>query len=276
MPKFSISNRNKYFLLIPFLYFYFSRGEWPRGFLVNVITSWVPGIILVAFQAQMNPIEAARYFFLGYILFICIYEIGYLANDSYGLRNDDTPRPRIKIIFDRFFVLAFTAVRLGIFFWIAELNGVANNPLFWLAYAGLAIVLIVHNTLHQIEFKFLTFLQLSLFRFSLPVFLVLLIQNQAAQILVTLITGLLLFTYPRFLTYLNAKGRLTIPERKESTFLLLSHFAALPLLIVVAAAAQSWAPLGVWLWVTGAQVGYVAVNRHTALGWLKIQLQSKD
>jgi len=262
--------------LTPFLYTYFSRGEWPREFLVNVVVSWVPGFILVALQAHTTPIQAVGYFFLGYVLFICIYEIGYLANDSYGLHNDATPRPRLGIKFDRLFILAFALIRLAMFSWIAVSCGVSTDPLFWLAYGALTIILILHNTLLQVEFKFLTFFQLSLLRFSLPVLPVLLIYDLAPQILVTFATGLLLFSYPRFLTYLDAKGRFTIPERKKSTFLLLTHLIAFPFLVVVAAVGQSYAPLAVWLWMTSAQVGYAAINRFNALRWLQTQFQSKD
>lgn len=269
MPRFCISNKNKYILSLPFLYTYFSRSRRPRDFLVNVITSWVPGIILVAFQADIFVMQAIAYFFVGYILFTCIYEVGYLANDSYGLMNDSTPRQRLNINYNSGFVFTFVLLRLVSFLGIAAWVDVITVPIFWSSYAALAIVLVMHNTIRRVEFKFLSFLQLSLLRFSLPVFLVLLIFERPGEVMVTFLTGLMLFSYTRLITYMDAKDRLSIPERKEVTFLLLCLLTALPFLFLVSLVAHTWAPIVVWLWLLIAQMIYVFVNRVKTLDRVK-------
>ena len=261
---------------MPFFYTYFSRARWPRNFLVNIITSWVPGIILVAFQAELGAIQAIKYFFVGYILFVCIYEIGYLANDSYGIGNDSTPRRRVNIDYNFSFVSVFALTRIILFLGIAAWVGVITAPLFWVSYLVLSAVLFMHNTFRRLELKFFSFLQLSLLRFSLPVFLALLIFDRPDEVSTTLLTGLMLFTYPRVITYMDAKGRLSIPERKQPTFLLLSLLTVLPLLSLVSVAAHTWAPIYAWLWMLIAQIMYVFVNRIRVLGYLKRQFESND
>ena len=226
-------------------------------------------------QTDIHIIPATGYFFVGYLLFICMYEVGYLANDSYGLKNDPTPRQRLTINFKFFFVLIFVLLRIMLFLGITVWFDFIANPLFWISYISLSIVIVLHNTLRRVELKFFTFIQLSLLRFSLPVFSVLLIFDRPADILVTFLTGLMLFTYPRVMTYMDAKGRLSIPERKGTDFLLLCHLTTLPFLFLVSAASQTLAPIYAWLWMFFAQVVFVAVNRFGFLRWFKAQFEAK-
>jgi hypothetical protein len=234
-----------------------------------VVTSWVPGIILVAFQAELGAIKAIQFFFIGYILFVSVYEIGYLANDSYGLRNDSTPRRRVDICFNFAFVSTFISARIISFLGIAAWAGVITEPLFWFSYIVLSTVLLMHNTLRRVELKFFCFLQLSLLRFSLPVFVSLLVFNRPAEVFMTLMTGLMIFTYPRVITYMDAKGRLRIPERKKVTFLLLSLLTILPIISLTSAIAHTWAPISVWFWMLFVQIMYVTVNRFGFFGCVK-------
>lgn len=272
MPKLSISEPRKYWLVIPFAYAFVSRYHWPRDFMVNAVTAWVPGVLLIMCQAGFSPLDAIGVYLFGYTVFMCLYEVGYMINDSYGLRHDATPRERVAIKFDSTFVAVFVIFRMIVFTVIAWFGGLLTAPLFWAAALALVSLLTLHNTLQKLELKFLTFLQLSLMRFALPIAFALMVVNHGDNLLMIFLIGLLLFSYPRFLTYLEAKGRLTVPERKKNTFLLFSHLIALPLLIVISVIESSGAPIIIWAWMTLVQVIYYLVNNIAVLSHLKLWL----
>ncbi|MDE9450358.1 hypothetical protein J3R80_07730 [Aliiroseovarius sp. Z3] len=261
MPKFSATSGRHLILLLPFGYAFQSRYHWPRDFMVNALTAWVPGVILVALLGDLTISDAFIRYLLGYASFICIYELGYLANDTIGLRHDPTPRRRIDIGFSAGFIVAFIVVRLSIGLAAAVVLGVANSGLYWASVSALVAGLIAHNTLRSVELKFYTFLQLSLLRFTLPVLPALLIDAGTTAILTSFATALLLFTLPRFLTYLDAKGRLTLPERKARTYHLKTHVAVLPLVILLSVLTDETAPLVCLIWGVAVQLVYVTRGR---------------
>lgn len=272
MRSLSVTDANKAWLLVPFGYALVSRYHWPRDFLVNAVTAWVPGVFLIWWLTQAGPGESAWLYVLGYLVFICVYEIGYLVNDSFGLRRDPTPRRRVDITFSRGFCSAFAAVRVLAGGACLTALGVADSVLIWASYAALAVLLLLHNTLAGVQFKFATFAQLSIIRFSLPVVPALLLASEAEAILLVMLTGLCLFTYPRWLTYLEAKGRLSLPERKDLYFPLFSLLLFLPLLLAIAAAWQNAAPLLVFAWLLFVQTAYITANRSAALRILRDRL----
>ena len=80
--------------------------------MVNAVTAWVPGVILVGLLGHLSVGPAIVSYTLGFAAFISIYEIGYLVNDTYGLRHDPTPRLRTDFPLSFTFVATFTAIRL--------------------------------------------------------------------------------------------------------------------------------------------------------------------
>ncbi|MCK8463447.1 hypothetical protein MUY35_06245 [Aliiroseovarius sp. S1339] len=252
-------------LLAPFGYAFLSRYHWPRDFVVNALTAWVPGVILVALLGDLPVGAATMTYLLGYAAFICIYEVGYLANDTIGLRHDATPRRRVDHDPSFGFVLAFVVVRLGVVLAAAVGLSVAASGLFWAAIAALLAALVAHNTLRAVELKFYTFMQLSLFRFSLPVLPILIVKEDTVAILIVLATALLLFSLPRFLTYLDAKGRLSLPERKARSYHLKAYIAVLPLVALLSILTAEPAPMVCLLWAVLVQIIYVV--RATAPRW---------
>lgn len=266
MPKSFVIKASDTPLLLPFGYAFISRYHWPRDFVVNALTAWVPGIILVASVGDIPALSAPMVYLLGYIAFICVYEVGYLANDTIGLRHDPTPRRRIDLVPGPAFIAVFLIIRVFAFLLAAWALDCLSNPLFWGGFAVLAVTLIAHNTLHATELKFYSFLQLSLLRFALPVWPVLQGGNDTGAPLMVLLTGLLLFSLPRFLTYLDAKGRLHLPERKRHSYHLKAHLTVLPMVVLLSVISKDPAPLLCAIWLGLVQIIYVAranVTRRT-------------
>ncbi len=264
MPRFCVTDPRHLILLVPFGYAFTSRYHWPRDFVVNALTAWVPGVILVALLGDLGAGPAVLTYLLGYAVFISLYELGYLANDTIGLRHDPTPRRRVDVVMSPTTILVFGTVRLGVALVAILALGVGGAAIYWATLAALGGTLIAHNTLRATEMKFFTFLQLSLFRFALPVLPVLVVAGDVVGMLICFATGLLLFTLPRFLTYLDAKGRLSLPERKARAYHLKTHLAVLPLVTLLSIATHEVAPIACLLWGVFVQLVYVARARVPA------------
>ena len=249
-------------LLVPGGYLYFSRLRRFRDLAVNTIQWIVPSFIVSLALGGHDLATDALAWVLGFFLFVSVYEVGYLANDSYGLRGDPTPRARVKIRFDKPFVALFLATRIAA--WIAILSFLPlwQSAAFVAAYAGLAAALVLHNVLKPVQFKFFTFLQLSLFRFSLPGLPIFVASARLEPFAVLVLTGLFLFTFPRVITYFDAKGRLDLEERKETRFLLVGTALTLPFILALSALAASPAPLLGWSWAIAAQLTFVTASRY--------------
>jgi hypothetical protein len=213
-----------------------------RGFAFNAATLWIPGLILTCAIGGFGPAESLLAYFPAYLLFISLYEIGYLANDTWGTRNDPTPRRRIPGEFGALFVSAFVAIRLGAAAAVAVCEEFLGRQWFWWIIGALVVATVLHNTLGRKELKLMTFFQMSLLRFSTPV--VLALGNRST--LLVLLLGALLFVFQRFLTYEDAKGLLSLPEKKEPAFVLSIHLCCLPAIALLYG--LSGEPGVLWLW----------------------------
>ena len=245
MPRSSPSERHRAALLVPFLYAYLTRMKGARGFVFNAATLWGPGLILTAGLGGMGPAGAVPAYAGGYLAFICLYELGYLANDSWGLRHDSTPRRRLGFAPSPGFAAAFVAIRIAVVLALAAWWGGLAEGWFWVAVGALVAAMLAHNLLVREEFKPLTFFQMSTLRFATPVVLA----TGGAQAPAVLAAGMLLFVFPRLLTYLDAKDRLRLPERRAPGFALGLQLLAAPLVAVLAWAAGSWAVVLAWAWL---------------------------
>lgn len=242
-PSSLITQRNYFFLLLPFLYAFFSRMKGLRGFAFNAMTAWVPGILLVALHADsLDAWGAAVRYGLGYLAFISIYELGYLANDTWGLQKDETPRRRIAVDFSMLFVLLFVAGRLGLAFGLAVYLGVWGTSWFFGLLVATFLVIGLHNLVSVQSVKFETFIQMSAIRFSFPV----LLASEAASAVVTVLVGLAFFALPRLFTYQYSKGRLNLPERSEVWYSLANVAAMLPLVLVIFSMSDQASVLVLW------------------------------
>ena len=257
--------RIKAILVIPGAYFLFSRLRKPRDLLINAIQWAIPSALVGVVFSNAHSMSSIYWLAVGFIIFVSMYELGYIANDSYGLKNDDTPRRRVRIRFSIPFVVTFVMVRGIAFGGLAIATDLASDMVFLLSYTGLAATLIAHNLLAKVQFKFFTFFQLSLFRFTLPVLPLILHEDRGELLPALMVTGLALFSFPRLLTYLDAKGRLSLEERKDTNFLFFGLTITLPIVIAIAAATMSWASVIGWGWAVLAQLTYLRVAKYNTL-----------
>lgn len=237
------------FLLLPYMYTVLTRARTIRDNAANAVTSWIPGIILLNSTLSLNVLECAVYYVAGYFAFISIYEIGYLLNDTVGVRTEVSPRQRLGREVGPIFVWVFVSVRIAIFVAVSSSLGLLTELPYLSMYAALVAAILGHNWVKSGGFKFFTFIQMSTLRFFLPVYSVMLISGGGQFAGIALMVALLLFAFPRVLTYQESKGKLLIPERRRPEFLASSWLLLLPLVCVISLVFGSGAPLAVWAWL---------------------------
>ncbi|WP_116083516.1 hypothetical protein [Tropicimonas sp. IMCC34011] len=237
-----VTERNHVILLVPFLYAFFSRMRRLRAFGFNAVTLWGPGLLLTTLLLDDFSVAAVSCYFAGYFVFISVYELGYLMNDTWGLRHDETPRRRIDVDYSPTFLVLFVAIRLvtvlSLGFWVNTLSSLW----FWALLGLLVLAILAHNLVVRQEFKMATFFQMSLMRFSIPVFIATAMEEGAIVILI----GCLFFVFPRFLTYLDSKNRLRIPERKQPGFLLVIYAVFAPVVLLISVSTGETLMLFAW------------------------------
>jgi len=97
-------------------------------------------------------------------------------------------------------------------------------------------VIVLHNTISETAIRLVTFFQMSLLRFVAPIFVWL----PSDKFTMCLMAGVVFFTFTRFITYLEAKGRLALPERKRWWYFLCVHLAFCPMSALVSLALDDW------------------------------------
>lgn len=254
MPNFYITKKNYFLLIFPFFYTFFSRMRGLRGFAFNALTSWMPGVILSVGLSGADPIHSIVSYFCAYIAFISVYEIGYLANDTWGTRHDETPRKRIDVEYSIPFLVIFIAARLGVAG--AILFAMSQGDPAWISYLYMALVstILIHNLIRKIEFKFVSFFQMSMLRFSIPVLTVL--GREEAPIV--FILAAMYFVLPRFITYQVSKGRLSLPEKSSDSYLLKFYLLMLPVGILMFAATRDLTALVFSIYFIVVQMAYLS------------------
>lgn len=252
-----ITERNYFILLVPFFYAFFSRMRGLRAFGFNAVTLWTPGILLTSLVLDDFSGKTISNYFAGYFIFISIYELGYLMNDTLGLRHDETPRRRIAVDFSIAFYVLFFISRLLLVLAISLWIGVLSSLWFWALLGILSLAILAHNLVIRQEIKPATFFQMSLMRFSLPIF----IPTAMEEGLIVLAVGSLFFVFPRFLTYMDSKNRLNIPERKQPNFLVRVYFAFFPVVLLISIASGEKLALLIWVYFT-SYAGFVFAGSH--------------
>jgi hypothetical protein len=237
-----ITERNHFILLVPFLYAFFSRMRGLRAFGFNAVTLWGPGLLLTALLLDDFSFRALSGYFAGYLVFISVYEQGYLMNDTWGVRHDETPRRRIDVDCKPAFFVLFVAIRLVVVLSLGLWIGALSSLWFWALLGLLVLAILAHNLVARQEIKMATFFQMSLMRFSIPVFIPTAMEKGA----IVLLLGCLFFVFPRFLTYLDSKNRLRIPERKHPGFLLLVYVTFAPIIFLLAVSTNETLVLLIW------------------------------
>ncbi len=207
-------NQSPSLLLVPSLYFYGTRMNRVLDVIFLVATSYVPAYWILARLSDLGPVEAGISFLLGYLCFISFYEIGYFFNDSWDSMRQKGGRRRMSFSPGATYSALFVAVRLATWGGVSYLLGWFGN-LVWLAcYVALAVAMLQHNLISSSAYRAASFYQLAVLRFICPIAATLPREHFISAVL----SALLLYTYPRFLSYLDSKDLLTMPERRQPSF----------------------------------------------------------
>lgn len=216
--------------LIPFGYFLSTRLSSARDVAFLLATSWVPAIWLVVRLGAKSPVEAVSGFLLGYLAFIAIYEIGYLTNDLWDARRSQDGRARFDHAVGPAYVAVFVGIRLVCWVAVASFTAWASNPIWLAGFGALLIALAQHNLTQSPALRLASFLELAVLRFFLPI----LVLVPRGQLWIVMLVALLLYAYPRFLSYMDSKSLLRLEDGRGRAFALLQLLWLVPLLLFIA------------------------------------------
>jgi hypothetical protein len=216
--------------LIPFGYALRSRHRTARDFAYLIASSWIPAAWLLWRTGPLSPLQAVGAFALGYLAFVSVYELGYLANDAWDARKSTSGRDRLGFTPGPIFITSFAAIRLLTWGVIAWTTGWLNQSLWLAGYAALAIVLVEHNLLESRASRLASFLQLAILRFLLPIAAALDPRAWGAALAATILQ----YAYLRFLAYADSKDLLNMPERRDASFGPTQRLLMSPLIFLIA------------------------------------------
>jgi hypothetical protein len=211
--------------------------------LYDVATSLLPALWLLLRSSEVGLAEGVGSFLLGYLAFISLYELGYLANDVIDARRPGG-RQRCTFATPLLFLLLFAGVRIACWIAIALATGWIGNAVWLSATAAMALVFFAHNAIVAPEPRIATFLQLALLRFSLPILGIV----PAGSVPLILILALLFYVHLRGMAYIDSKHLLAMPARKHPQFGQWQILLMLPIAMLIAVAAGSTLPLELWPW----------------------------
>lgn len=235
---------NKLLVFIPFGYALHTRIRGLRNLTNNAATAWIPALILITLASSDHPLSALWKLPVSYICFIAFYELGYLYNDTLGTRGETNPRLRLKHALSRGEVAAVIGIRIAVVVGICVAMG-WYKQINWLTfYTTLGAVIVLHNTISETAIRLVTFFQMSLLRFVAPIFIWL----PSDKFTMCLMAGVIFFTFTRFITYLEAKGRLVLPERKRWWYFVAVHLAFCPMSALVSLALGDWSFLALTMY----------------------------
>ena len=203
-------------ILLPFTYFYFSRLKTIKDVLFHTYYEWVPNVLIIYILTNSTFLESLIHFFLSYIAFISIYELGYFYNDFKSVKNETEPRKRAhKINLSNLSFVLLVGLRLAIFIIISSYLIDRSSLVNWLSsYSILIIIFSIHNLLKNKELKVFTFIGLAILRFILPIFVWV-----PKEIINGLLVAILLnYVFFRTITYMDSKKLLAMPSRQRPTF----------------------------------------------------------
>lgn len=222
--------------LLPFGYYAVTRlpRVWDLVFLIA--TSWIPATWLLYRLSDLSLMQSGFAFLFGYLAFLGVYEVGYLANDGWDTRRGERSRKRIPFDFGLPYVALFLIAHLGAWAAIGWASGWIDQ-LFWLAgYAVLVVAFAQHNLIRQPWLRITSFFTLATLRFVLPILGA--IPTDAG--LVVLVAAVIFYTYYRWLSYADSKDLMNMPERRSPAFGALHYLMLAPLALFIALVAGEW------------------------------------
>ena len=208
------SSSSRLLSLVPFGYLLLTRVSRPKDLAYLVASSWIPAI-WIAFRLGGTGFGGALAgFALGYLAFLCVYEIGYLVNDSWDAARSESGRHRLNFRVGPSYAIAFVLIRLACWGAIGWATGWWTDPLWLGTYALLVIAFCEHNLLASAALRLASFVQLAVLRFLAPIVALVPREHMAAALLCAVI----FYAYLRALSYLESKDLLTMLERRAPAF----------------------------------------------------------
>ncbi len=242
---------------IPFFYFQTTRLQTLKDVGFHFMYEWLPAYLLV-WQELSDGLLALRTVLVGYVAFIALYELGYLANDYLALKTEGERRRTRP--FSAFELALFMIVRFATFAWATYLLNLVDNPVWYAWYAILAAVFSLHNTLSLKSLKCLTFVGLAFLRFFSPLFFAI-GKPMLLALSLPIFANYVLF---RLISYMDSKQLLTHFDRHTPAYRLGYYLAlggvSLPLCLI----SGTWVPA----WVNGYYLVASALGVGFAL-WAK-------
>ena len=228
-------NRSPALLLVPWLYYCATRVNRPLDLVFVVATSYVPAWWILVRVAELDLLQATLSFVLGYLCFVSFYEIGYFFNDSWDSKRQEGGRQRIGFSPGAFYSALFVTVRLGCWAGLGYALGWFGNPIWLGCYLALALAMLQHNLITSSAYRAASFFQLAVLRFVCPIAAAL----RPEQFVLALLPATLLYTYLRYLSYLDSKDLLAMPERRLPAFGAVQIAMLTPLVALIAYATGS-------------------------------------
>lgn len=256
----SSSRFAKWLTVVPPVYLLLTRARTPRELGYIVATSLIPAVWVLVRLESLGPWQAAAGFALGYLAFASIYDIGYLANDSWDAAREPIGRRRLWFTPDRWFVVVFVSARLLAWLAIASWTGWLHNSLWLLGYGALVVAFACHNLLADKSLRIASFVQLATLRFILPILPLL----GAGELLLACLIAAVDYVYLRTLSYMDSKDLLTIPGRARPSFGLAQLALLTPSVILLAATSRSTLALEVHAYFIAMYGAAWALSAHRA------------
>ena len=136
--------------LIPFTYFFKSRLQQVRDIIFHFYYEWLIGFLLLFHFLDYDLFGALKGYLLCYIAFISLYEIGYLGNDVFSVRNETDPRLRIKNFNPtNSQLVCWVIIRLIVFSLISVHLKVISDFTWQIFFLCLAVFFLLHNIIKQ-------------------------------------------------------------------------------------------------------------------------------
>ena len=202
--------------LLPFFYTFSTRlrGN-PFSFLYLILFEWSIAISVLFLVEGYTFIQSLRFYFLSYLAFISMYEIGYFVNDIFSIRYEKTPRARLKNMdITSGVVIVFLAVRLTVFAIITTFLHFWQEPKWTGFFIALIMIFSIHNLLKKEDLKPITFLGLASLRFFGPI-----LSFISHETFILLLSPFILcYLIYRFLSYLDSKEFLRISSRADTSW----------------------------------------------------------
>lgn len=209
--------------ILPFSYFSKTRLS-IKGFFYHGVIEWIPMVIITIFYGNYRNLLDLL---IGYILFISIYELGYVFNDLISPNYEQNARKRFSYKIEKGEIIIFFLIRIALFCFILFFRPSQNQQMLLAGTVTISAIFLIHNIIKDSKYKIFTFFSLAYFRFILPILYFL-----SPEVIVELSgTIILLYVFPRFITYLASKNLIDLMGRTSFKFKLIQTSLALPLTI---------------------------------------------